>query len=459
MEFRIEHDSMGEVKVPTSALWGAQTQRSLENFPIGEEKMPLIMVYTITEIKRAAAQANADQGVLSTEKASAIVNACLEILDGKHDSMFPLTVWQTGSGTQTNMNVNEVIANIANASLGGQLVHPNDDVNKSQSTNDVFPTAMHVSIIKSMIKLLIDLSSLISIFESLAEEYMGLAKTGRTHLQDAAPITLGQEIGGWASALSSCRGMLFASIDILRNVPLGGTAVGTGLNTKEGFDKLAVEYLSDNIGIELHPMNNKFAGLASKCEAAQAHSAMKNLAGELLRIANDIRLLSSGPMSGIGEIVLPENEPGSSIMPGKVNPTQAEALAMACVHVIGNDAAVSMGACLGSFQLNVMMPMIIYNALQSASLLSDAISSFALRCASGIKPNYSRIQDNLDRNLMLATALAPVIGYENTAIVAKKALDEGISLKQAALSMGFVGSSEFDAIMKVDQMLSPSDGH
>lgn len=455
MEYRIEHDTMGEVKVPADKLWGAQTQRSHENFRIGGETIPLPVIRAFAYLKKAAAQANRELDNLEGPRADAICAACDEILAGKWDDQFPLVVWQTGSGTQTNMNLNEVIARRAQQILGDDTpVHPNDHVNRSQSSNDTFPTAMHLAAVLEIEgQLLPALDELAATFANLSERYADVIKTGRTHLQDATPLTLGQEISGWQAMLTSCREMLVASLPGLRQLALGGTAVGTGLNALPGFAEKAAERLTALTGTEFVTAPNKFHALTSKDALVFAHGAMKALAADLMKIANDVRWLASGPRCGIGELTIPENEPGSSIMPGKVNPTQCEAVTMVAVQVIANDTAVAMAASQGNFQLNVFMPVCIYNFLQSVRLLADAMRSFNKNCAVGIAPNRERIAHNLEQSLMLVTALNPHIGYENAARIAKAAHAQGLTLRQAAIQSGLVTAEQFDAWVRPEDMI------
>ncbi|HIX34606.1 MAG TPA: class II fumarate hydratase [Candidatus Gemmiger avium] len=455
MEYRIEHDTMGEVKVPADKLWGAQTQRSHENFRIGGETIPLPVIRAFAYLKKAAAQANRELDNLDGPRADAICAACDEILAGKWDDQFPLVVWQTGSGTQTNMNLNEVIARRAQQILGDDTpVHPNDHVNRSQSSNDTFPTAMHLAAVLEIEgQLLPALDELAATFADLSGRYADVIKTGRTHLQDATPLTLGQEISGWQAMLTSCREMLVASLPGLRQLALGGTAVGTGLNALPGFAEKAAERLTALTGTEFVTAPNKFHALTSKDALVFAHGAMKALAADLMKIANDVRWLASGPRCGIGELTIPENEPGSSIMPGKVNPTQCEAVTMVAVQVIANDTAVAMAASQGNFQLNVFMPVCIYNFLQSVRLLADAMRSFNKNCAVGIAPNRERIAHNLEQSLMLVTALNPHIGYENAARIAKAAHAQGLTLRQAAIQSGLVTAEQFDAWVRPEDMI------
>ena len=458
MKYRIEHDSMGEVCVPADKLWGAQTQRSFENFKIGSgyESMPKEIIYAFAQIKKAAARANHSLAPqkMTEEKLSAISLACDEILSGALDSHFPLVVWQTGSGTQSNMNVNEVIANRANQILGKILVHPNDDANMSQSSNDTFPTAMHVSAVISIAdKLLPSVRSLISTLYQLEADNAGIVKSGRTHLQDATPIAFSQEISGWRSSLERDVELIERALSPLYELALGGTAVGTGLNAPAEFAERVASELATITGKPFVTSPNKFHALTSKDELVFAHGALKALACDMMKIANDVRWLASGPRLGLGEIKIPENEPGSSIMPGKVNPTQCEAVTMVAVQVMANDVAVGLAASQGNFELNVFMPVCIYNFLQSVRLLSDAISSFEKNCACGIVADKARMRENLDRSLMLVTALNPYIGYENAAATAKKAYAENISLKEACVALGFLTAERFDEVFHPELMV------
>lgn len=456
MDYRIEHDTMGEVRVPANRCWGAQTQRSHENFPIGTEKIPQEIIHAFAVLKKAAALANCKLGNLDARRANAIAAACDEILAGKLDDEFPLVVWQTGSGTQSNMNVNEVVAVRANALLGEKLVHPNDHVNKSQSSNDTFPTAMHIAALTAAEDhVLPALDGLAATFERLSAEYADVIKVGRTHLQDATPLTLGQEISGWSSSLRRDERMIRGAMEGVRELALGGTAVGTGLNALPAFGETVAQEISALTGKRFVTAPNKFHALTSKDELVYLHGAFKALAADLMKIANDVRLLASGPRCGIGELLIPENEPGSSIMPGKVNPTQCEAMTMVAVQVMANDVAVGMAASQGNFELNVFMPVCIYNFLQSARLLGDVMRSFELRCARGIKPNREKIQAYLDESLMLVTALNPHIGYENAAKVAKTAFAEGITLREAAVRLGFLTAEAFDRIVRPEKMVGP----
>ena len=458
MDYRIEHDSMGEVRVPADKLWGAQTQRSFENFKIGAgiEPMPREVIYAFALTKKAAAIANhaIKPEKMTKEKTAAISAACDEILSGALDAHFPLVVWQTGSGTQSNMNVNEVIANRANQLLGATLVHPNDDANMSQSSNDTFPTAMHVSAVLALTDRVIPAAcALISTFLRLEEENKGIVKSGRTHLQDATPISFSQEISGWRASLERDVELVERSLAPLYELALGGTAVGTGLNAPAGFAERVAAELAALTEKPFVTAPNKFHSLTSKDELVFAHGALKALACDLMKIANDIRWLASGPRNGLGEITIPENEPGSSIMPGKVNPTQCEAVTMVAVQVMANDVAVGLAASQGNFELNVYMPVCIYNFLQSARLLADAICSFEKNCVSGILANKTKMRENLDRSLMLVTALNPYIGYENAAATAKLAFKENISLKEACVSLGFLTSERFDEVFHPEDMV------
>ncbi|GIQ63449.1 fumarate hydratase class II [Paenibacillus cisolokensis] len=459
--YRIEKDTMGEVRVPADRWWGAQTQRSLENFRIGTERMPIEIVKALALVKKAAAQANLKLGVLGAEQAEAIARAADEIADGRLDDHFPLVVWQTGSGTQTNMNVNEVIANRANALLADQgsslRIHPNDDVNRSQSSNDTFPTAMHIAATLAVEDMLLPaLEELRSTLDAKAREFADVVKIGRTHLQDATPLTLGQEIGAWREMLSKTGDMIRSAAEGLKELALGGTAVGTGLNAHPDFAAVAAAEVSALTGKAFVTAPDKFHALTSHDQLVFVHGAMKALAADLMKIANDVRLLASGPRSGIGEIVIPANEPGSSIMPGKVNPTQSEALTMVVCQVMGNDAAIGFAASQGHFQLNVFKPVIAHLFLQSARLLADAMRSFNANCAVGIRPNKEAIARNLERSLMLVTALNPHIGYENAAAIAKRAHAEGLTLKEAAVASGLLSAERFDEIVRPERMIGPS---
>ena len=447
---------MGVVFVPCDKYYGAQTQRSLDNFKIGEEKMPKELIRAFGILKAAAAKANFElrPDKMTERKFEAVIKACLEVCSGELDGNFPLAVWQTGSGTQTNMNVNEVIANRANELCGEKIIHPNDDVNMSQSSNDTFPTAMHISArLEIKEKLLPAIDSLIDSFSVLEEQNEGIIKIGRTHLQDATPIKFSQEISGWRGMLESAREQIVASDAFLSRLALGGTAVGTGINAPEEFGSLSAKYVSELTGLEFQSEENKFHALTSKDALVFSHGALKALAANLLKIANDVRWLSSGPRCGIGEISIPENEPGSSIMPGKVNPTQCEAVTMVAVQVMGNDATIGFAASQGNFELNVFMPVIMYNFLQSVKLLSDVINSFNKNCVIGIRANYEKMRENLNNSLMLVTALNPHIGYENAAKVAKTAHNEGITLKEACVKLGFLSGEEYDRIVIPEKMV------
>ena len=458
MKYRIERDSMGEVRVPEQCLWGAQTQRSVENFPIGvgHEPMPIEILRAFGILKKAAARVNHRLLPLrmTEEKRAAIEDVCDRIIRGELDDQFPLVVWQTGSGTQTNMNANEVIANLGNLRSGVSMLHPNDDVNLSQSSNDTFPTAMHVAAVLSIEdRLLPALRDLIQCLARLEKENEGVVKCGRTHLQDATPIGFSQEISGWRSSLEKDEHLLTLATEELRELALGGTAVGTGLNCPIDFDRLVAEEIGAIAGHPFRTAENKFHALTSKDELVFAHGAMKALAADLMKIANDVRWLASGPRNGLGEITLPENEPGSSIMPGKINPTQCEALTMVAVQVMGNDTAIGIAASQGNLELNVFMPLCAYNFLQSARLLADAITSFRLRCAEGIRANREKMEQNLRDSLMLVTALSPSIGYDRAAATAKLAYEKGISLREACLCLGFLSAEEFDDLFHPEQMI------
>ena len=458
MEYRIEHDSMGEVKVPADRLWAAQTERSHENFRIGVdiETMPREITHAFGILKKAAAMANAElkPEKMTSEKLGAISQACDEVISGSLNDHFPLVVWQTGSGTQSNMNANEVIANRSNQIAGSKLCHPNDDINMSQSSNDTFPTAMHLSaVIAIEDKLLPAIETLIATFKRLEAENEGIVKSGRTHLQDATPIKFSQEISGWRSSLERDAELLRIAVKPLYELALGGTAVGTGLNAPKGFAELVAAKVASLTGKPFVTAENKFHALTSKDELVFAHGAIKATACDMMKIANDIRWLASGPRDGLGEIHIPENEPGSSIMPGKVNPTQCEAVTMVAVQVMGNDVAVGMAASQGNFELNVFMPVAAYNFLQSARLLAEAIVSFNINCAVGITANKEKMYHNLHNSLMLVTALNPYIGYENAAKTAKKAFKDNISLKQACVELGFLTAEKFDEVFHPEQMV------
>ncbi|SEP74564.1 class II fumarate hydratase [Nitrosomonas ureae] len=451
MKTREEHDTMGVVEVPAAALWGAQTQRSLQNFKISGEHMPVALIHALARVKRAAAKVNHDLGLLSAASAAAIIEAADEVTGGHFDDQFPLVVWQTGSGTQTNMNVNEVLANRASEILGGgrgagRIVHPNDDVNKGQSSNDVFPTAMHVAAVQEMQQRLIPaIQQLRGTLAAKSDAFDGIVKIGRTHLQDATPLTLGQEFSGYVAQLDHGLRHVQTAIPHVCELALGGTAVGTGLNAHPEFAVRVAAELSRLTGLPFVTAPNKFEALASNDALVHAHGALKTLAASMMKIANDIRWLASGPRCGIGELRIPENEPGSSIMPGKVNPTQSEAMTMVCCQVMGNDVAVNMGGALGNFELNVMKPLIIHNFLQSVRLLADAMVSFNDHCAVGIEANRERIDTLMHNSLMLVTALNPHIGYDKAAEIAKKAHREGTTLKAAAIATGYVTAEQFDA--------------
>ena len=458
MEYRMEHDSMGEVRVPADKYWGAQTERSHNNFPIGVgiETMPAEIVHAFGILKKAAARANRAlrPEKMTAEKLSAIEQAADEVISGKLLDNFPLVVWQTGSGTQSNMNSNEVIANRGNEIAGKKLLHPNDDINMSQSSNDTFPTAMHIAAVCAIEdKVIPAIDTLVSTFRRLEAENEGVVKSGRTHLQDATPISFPQEISGWRSSLERDKELLLLAVKPLKELALGGTAVGTGLNTPKGFDTAVAAEIAKLTGKDFKTAENKFHALTSKDEIVFAHGALKALAADMMKIANDVRWLASGPRDGLGEIFIPENEPGSSIMPGKVNPTQCEAVTMVAVQVMGNDVAVSMAASQGNFELNVFMPVCIYNFLQSARLLAESIVSFNDRCACGIRANREKMEHNLHNSLMLVTALNPYIGYENAAKTAKKAYKENISLKEACVSLGFLTAERFDEVLHPENMI------
>jgi fumarate hydratase class II len=459
MKTRMERDSFGAIEVPAERLWGAQTQRSLQNFRISGERMPAEMIHALAQVKRACARVNAALGVLCAKKARAIIDAADEILSGKHDAEFPLVVWQTGSGTQTNMNLNEVLANRASELLGGKrgekrLVHPNDDVNKGQSSNDVFPTAMHVAAATALHSRLIPaLEALRDTLGSKEKLFSDIVKIGRTHLQDATPLTLGQEFSGYVSQLEHGKAHVQAALNHLYELALGGTAVGTGLNAHPEFGARVAEELAKITKMPFLSAPNKFEALAANDALVHAHGALKTLAVSLMKIANDIRWLASGPRSGIGELRIPENEPGSSIMPGKVNPTQSEALTMLCCQVLGNDVAINIGGAMGNFELNVFKPVIIYNFLQSARLLAEGAISFNNNCATGIEPNRDRIAQMLSQSLMLVTALNPHIGYDKAAEIAKKAYKEGTTLKEAALTLKYVTAQQFDEWVRPEDMV------
>ena len=445
---------MGQVAVPAHKLWGAQTQRSLENFPIGEEKMPADLLRAFGILKEACAAANRRLGKLDEQRYRLIQDACLAIRAGELAEHFPLAVWQTGSGTQTNMNCNEVIARFGNLQAGQTLLHPNDHVNMSQSSNDTFPSALHIAAASALHERLFPaLQEMTLCLQELEQANKDIVKTGRTHLQDAVPLTFGQEISGWRSMLEHSRQMLTQSLDGLYELALGGTAVGTGLNAPRGFDRAAAEEVAKLTDLPFRTAGNKFHALAAKDALAFSHGALKTLAANLMKIANDVRWLASGPRCGLGEIFIPENEPGSSIMPGKVNPTQCEALTMVAVQVMGNDAAMGFAASQGNFELNVYMPLMAYNYLQSVRLLSDAMNSFTQRCLTGLRANKEKMAENLHRSLMTVTALTPIVGYENGAKIAKKAFGENISLKEAAVALGLFTPEDFDAAFHPEEMI------
>jgi len=461
MTFRIERDTMGDVQVPADKYWGAQTERSRNNFKIGPEaSMPKEIIEAFAYLKKAAAYTNTDLGVLPAEKRDLIGKVCDEILEGVLDAEFPLVIWQTGSGTQSNMNVNEVVANRAHVLQGNKLgegktfIHPNDDVNKSQSSNDTYPTAMHIAAYKSINEITIPgIEKLRDTLQAKSEEYKNVVKIGRTHLMDATPLTLGQEFSGYVSQLNHGLKALRNTLDHLAELALGGTAVGTGINTPQGYDVKVAEYIAKFTNLPFRTAENKFEALAAHDAMVESHGALKQLAVSLMKIANDIRMLASGPRAGIGEIFIPENEPGSSIMPGKVNPTQPEALTMVAAQVMGNDVALSIGGATGHYELNVFKPLIAANFLQSARLIGDACVSFNDHCAVGIEPNYEGIKKHVENSLMLVTALNPHIGYENAAKIAKKAHKEGLSLREAALELGFLTNEQFDQWVRPEDMI------
>ncbi len=461
MEYRIERDTMGEVKVPADKYYGAQTARSLMNFKIGGEKMPRELIRALGILKKAAAMANKELGMLPAEKAELIIKAADEVIEGKLDEHFPLVVWQTGSGTQTNMNTNEVIANRAIEMAGGVLgskdpIHPNDDVNKAQSSNDTFPTAMHIAAVEQIVHRLIPaITELRDALAEKSEEFKDIVKIGRTHLMDAVPLTLGQEFSGYVQQLTNGLERIKGALPRLKELALGGTAVGTGLNTHPDFAELAAKKISEITGLDFKSAPNKFEALAAHDAIVEASGVMKTLAASLMKIANDIRWLASGPRCGIGEISLPANEPGSSIMPGKVNPTQSEAMTMVCVQVMGNDATINFAGASGNFELNVFKPVMIYNLLQSIKLLADASESFTRKAVVGIKPNREKIDYFLHNSLMLVTALNPVIGYDNAAKIAKKAHAENKTLKEAAVELGLLTAEEFDKVVRPEEMIGP----
>ncbi len=460
---RIEKDTFGPIEVPAERLWGAQTQRSLQNFAISTERMPPALIRALVLVKKAAAIVNVENGTLPREKGDAIVRAADEVLSGQHDGEFPLSIWQTGSGTQTNMNVNEVLANRASELLGGERgearkVHPNDDVNKGQSSNDVFPTAMSVAAATAIVEnVLPELKALRDVLAEKSRAFKDIVKIGRTHLQDATPLTLGQELSGYVAQLDHARGHLERTLPHLYELALGGTAVGTGLNAPRGYAERVAKEIARLTGHPFVTAPNKFEALAANDALVQAHGALKGLAAVLFKVANDVRWLASGPRSGLGEITIPENEPGSSIMPGKVNPTQSEALTMLCAQVMGNDVAVCVGGASGNFELNVFKPLIIHNTLQSCRLLADGMRSFRTHAAVGIEPNMPRIRENLERSLMLVTALNPHIGYDNAAKIAKKAHKEGKTLKEVAVELGLLTAEQFDQWVRPEAMVGQKD--
>ena len=461
MNYRIEKDTMGEVQVPADKYWGAQTERSRNNFKIGPEaSMPKEIIYAFAYLKKAAAQANHELGVLSADKKDLIAKTCDEILAGKLDGEFPLVIWQTGSGTQSNMNVNEVIAYRAHVASGGKLddekkiLHPNDDVNKSQSSNDTFPTAMHIAAYKQTVEITLPgMQKLRDVLAKKTEAFKNVVKTGRTHFMDATPLTLGQEFSGYVQQIDNSMRAIKNALEVVRELALGGTAVGTGLNAPKGYDVLVAKKIADLTGFPFITAPNKFEALAAHDAMVELSGALKRSAVSLMKVANDIRMLSSGPRSGIGEIIIPDNEPGSSIMPGKVTPTQPEALTMVCAQVMGNDVAVSIGGSLGHFELNVFKPVIAANVLQSARLIGDACVSFTEKCAVGIEPNTAIIKQHLENSLMLVTALNPHIGYENAAKIAKKAHKENKTLREAAIELGLLTSAQFDEWVKPEKMV------
>lgn len=457
MGYRIEKDTIGEIKVPEEKLWGAQTQRSVKNFNIGAEKMPEEIINAYAVIKKCAALANAQLLLIETEIAEKIAFVCDEILSGKYQEEFPLSVWQTGSGTQTNMNVNEVITNRVNQLAPIRKIKPNDDVNLGQSSNDTFPTAMHIAAVialdQKLIPVLVELESTL---KELSEKYEDIIKIGRTHLQDATPLTLGQEISGWHRMVQNSRDMIESSMKFIKELALGGTAVGTGLNTNINFGEIVADKISSELNMQFVSSPNKFHSLTSKDALVHSHGAIKALAANLFKMANDVRWLASGPRCGIGEITIPANEPGSSIMPGKVNPTQCEALTMVCCQVFGNDATVGFAASQGNFQLNVFMPVITYNYLQSVNLLADAVHSFNENCLKGILPNREKIANSLENSLMLVTALNPHIGYENAAKIAKTAYLNGTTLKEEAVALGLLTKEKFEQYVKPEDMVKPT---
>ncbi len=460
MKYRLEKDTMGEVKVPAEKYWGAQTQRSRNNFKIGDEaSMPIEIIHGFAYLKKAAAHANCDLGVLSSDKRNLISIVCDEILEGKHNDQFPLVIWQTGSGTQSNMNTNEVISNRAHVINGGDLedavkiIHPNDDVNKSQSSNDTFPTAMHIAAYNTIIKTTIPgLEKIKNTLDLKSKEFMSIVKIGRTHLMDATPLTLGQVFSGYVSQINHGLNALQNTLSHLSEIALGGTAVGTGINTPKGYSPLVAKYIAKFTGFPFVTAENKFEALAANDAIVESHGALKQLAVSLNKIANDIRMLASGPRSGIGEIIIPANEPGSSIMPGKVNPTQCEAITMVCSQVIGNDTAIAIGGLQGHYELNVFKPLMAANFLQSARLIGDACTSFNINCVIGIEPNHVNIKKNLENSLMLVTALNTKIGYEKAAKIAKEAHQNGTTLKEESVNLGYLSAEEFDKWVRPQNM-------
>lgn len=456
MSYRIEHDTLGEMRVEADKLWGAQTQRAMENFVIGKKKMPIEIIYGIVTAKKAAACANCDLGKLPQDKRDLIVQACDEILSGQWDDQFPLHIWQTGSGTQTNMNVNEVIAHRGQQLHGGSLsdyplyLSPNDDVNMSQSTNDIFPTGMRIAAVQMLrTRTIPALNNIMQTYQVKIVEFADIKKIGRTHLMDATPLTLGQELSGHLSQIEHGLDALLKSMEHVKELPIGGTAVGNGINTPDGYDKLALQYINQFTGIDFVNTPNKFEAMATHDSMAEVSGALKRLAISFMKIANDFRLLNSGPRCGLGEVILPANEPGSSIMPGKVNPTQCEALSQVCCQVIGNDVAITTGAMQGHLQLNVFMPLIGRNLLQSSRLLADVVNSFNDHCLKGVQANRERITMHLNNSLMLVTKLSPTIGYYNAAKIAQYALSEGLTLRQAALELNLISEEDFDRIMQL----------
>src|SRR5690625_58384 len=461
MDYRIEKDTLGEVKVPRDKFWGAQTQRSLQNFPIGNEKMPKEIIEAFAILKKSAARANESLGLLEKEKAEAINYAADKILKGELFEHFPLVVWQKGSGTQSNMNVNEVIAFVGNQYLEKQgkeiRLHPNDDVNKSQSSNDTYPTALHIAAVKKVEEYVLPaLKRMKETLKEKSDSYQDIVKIGRTHLQDATPITLGQEISGWHRMLEKTESMISESLEHVREIALGGTAVGTGINSHPDFAEIVAEKINDETNGTFVTAKNKFHSLTSYDELVYTHGALKALAADVMKIANDVRWLASGPRSGIGEITIPSNEPGSSIMPGKVNPTQSEAITMVAAHVMGNDAAIGFAASQGNFELNVFKPMIAYNFLQSCQLLADSMDSFNERCLVGLEPNEGKIKQFLNDSLMLVTALNPHIGYENAAKIAKYAHENDLTLRESAIEQGILTGEKFDELVRPEDMTKPN---